>query len=439
MRLRLLAAATLASSFAGLASTDLAAAGPPPPPPPPPLPAESSPYVAVLADSADSDAIDRLESTVNFHATDRYESAVNGFAGRLTPAQLATVSADPDVAFVTKDITFSAAALAPLAGGETVPVGIRRVRAATTSTAQSSADAAVAVLDTGLDLPNGDLNAVSGLNCVKPGTPAQDDNGHGTHVAGTLAARNNGAGVVGVAPGTRLYAVKVLGSKATGTLSQILCGIDWVTRNAAQLNIRVANMSLSGTGANDNNCGQSNADPQHLAICASTAAGISYVVSAGNANTNLAGAVPASYPEALTVTAATDTDGIPGAKGPTPCSRTDRDDRPWTSSNYAVATTDAAHVVAAPGTCIVSTRRGGGTTTMSGTSMATPHVTGALALCLGTGGTPGPCAGLTAAQIAKRVQSDAQVAGQSGWGFTGDPLTPITGKTYGHELSALAY
>ena len=92
--------------------------------------------------------------------------------------------------------------------------------------------AAVAVIDTGIDLANPELDAVSGINCVKPGTAAQDDNGHGTNVAGIIAARNTGSGVVGVAPGTRVYAVKVLNNRAVGTLSQFLCGINWVAANA---------------------------------------------------------------------------------------------------------------------------------------------------------------------------------------------------------------
>ncbi len=114
------------------------------------------------------------------------------------------------------------------------------------------------MLDTGIDLANTNLNAVNGTNCVKTGTTAQDDNGHGTNVAGIIAAKDRSAGVVGVAPGTNLYAGKVLGKTGTGTLSQILCGIDWVTANAAKLNIKVANMSLAGAGSNDNNCGNTN-------------------------------------------------------------------------------------------------------------------------------------------------------------------------------------
>ena len=110
----------------------------------------------------------------------------------------------------------------PLAPGDTLPVGIERIAAATSTQAHGPSGVSVAVLDTGIDLANSDLNAVSGINCIKSGRTAQDDNGHGTNVAGIIAAKDQGAGVVGVAPGTKLYAVKVLGSTASGTLSQIL-------------------------------------------------------------------------------------------------------------------------------------------------------------------------------------------------------------------------
>src|SRR5204862_4818431 len=130
------------------------------------------------------------------------------------------------------------------------------------------------LLATGVATANADLNVVSGKNGISTSsTSAKDDNGHGTTVAGIVAARDTGSTVTGVAPGTRVVAVKVLNSKATGTLSQILCGIDWVTANAAAYNIRVANMSLTGGGKNDGNCGNTNNDAEHKAICRSVAAG----------------------------------------------------------------------------------------------------------------------------------------------------------------------
>ena len=166
--------------------------------------ATTSPYVVVLDDGApDVGArIDALQRGFGFTAKLRYSSALDGFAANLTSDQAAKLGAAVGVAFVQPDITFTAAGLAPLAAGEIAPVGIRRVGGVIGTQAHNASAAGVAVLDTGIDLANSDLGAVSGTNCVKPGTPAADDNGHGTHVAGIVAARNSGTGVVGVAPGT---------------------------------------------------------------------------------------------------------------------------------------------------------------------------------------------------------------------------------------------
>src|SRR4030095_13045736 len=93
--------------------------------------------------------------------------------------------------------------------------------------------------------------------------------------------------------------------------SSVICGLDWVTANVATHNIKVANMSLSGAGSDDGNCGNTNNDALHKAICSSVAAGVTYVVAAGNENTNFAGSVPAAYDEVLTVTAVADFNGQP--------------------------------------------------------------------------------------------------------------------------------
>jgi subtilisin len=409
-----------------------ASAAPPPPP---------SPYVVVFDDSVTDvgATIDALQRGLGFTAKLRYSSALGGFAANLTADQAARIGDAPGVAFVNPDITFSAAGLAPLAAGETVPAGIRRVGGVLGTQAHAASSVGVAVLDTGVDLANGDLAAVSGTNCVKPGTPAADDNGHGTHVAGIVAAGNAGGGVVGVAPGTTVYAVKVLGAKGTGTLSQILCGINWVTANAAALNIKVANMSITGLGANDNACGDVNKDAEHKAICGSVAAGVSYVAAAGNSATNFVNAVPAAYPEVLTVTAMSDSDGIPGGTGPALCRKGEKDDAYGTYSNYAVAATEQSHTIAAPGTCVVSDAPGGKTAVYYGPSQAAPHVAGAVALCLDDGGAPGPCAGLSPAQIVQRLRADAAGAATATNGFAGDPLRPVTGRFYGNLVSAALY
>ena len=146
----------------------------------------------------------------------RYGRALDGFAADLTAAQLDAVRADPAVAFVEPDVVVTQAGLShPVAAGETVPPGIRRV-GGVAGTLTRPAAAPVAVLDSGLDLANADLVARAGINCVKTGTAPQDDSGHGTNVGGIIGARNSGAGVTGVAPGTPLYAVKVLGKSGHG-------------------------------------------------------------------------------------------------------------------------------------------------------------------------------------------------------------------------------
>ena len=402
----------------------------------------TSPYVVVLRDglAAPATVMSDLAGSLRLKLRLRYYDALDGFATDLTNGQLALLQARPEVAFVQSDAVVTGAGSVALAPGETVPPGIRRVGGVTAAGAHPAAAAAVAVLDSGVDLANPDLDARNGTNCISPSTPAQDDRGHGTNVAGVIGARNTGSGVTGVAPATTIYAVKVLGKNGTGTLSQILCGINWVTANAARLGIGVANMSVSGTGSDDGNCGNTNGDSWHKALCAGTAVGVTWVVSAGNAGTDFARTIPAAYPEALTVTAMSDTDGIPGGSGLVPsCKKGEADDRYAAFSNYAVGPIAAAHTIAAPGTCVVSTKLGGGLSTYYGTSQAAPHVAGAVALCLGTAAGPGPCAGLPPAGVMQRIRADAVASDTLASGFNGDPLRPLTGHTYGPLVTAAAY
>jgi subtilisin family serine protease len=202
-------------------------------------------------------------------------------------------------------------------------------------------------------------------------------------------------------------------------------------------------MSLAGKGTDDGNCGRTDKDPLHLAICNSVAAGVSYVAAAGNESRDYAGLVPASYAEVITVTAISDYDGTPGSTvaggscapvGPVP-------DQAVSFSNFATLAEDRLHMVAAPGDCILSTdlTTGGftGYTVFSGTSQASPHVAGAVALCIASRS----CAGRTPAQILEKIVSDAAAYSMAhpDYGFEGDPLRPDPGRYYGFLVRAAAY
>lgn len=379
-----------------------------------------------------AEATAQRERAGGFRARYRFRSAVHGFAARLSSEQASALRADPAVRSVTPDIPVHALG-DPIAAGETVPVGLRRIGAVAGSTARGASSAAVAVIDSGVELDHPDLNVSDGTNCISPGQPAGDDEGHGTHVAGTIAARNNGSGVIGVAPGTRIWAVKVLDSSGNGTASSVICGLDWVAAHAAALNIKVANMSIGGDEA-PSTCLTSSL---HGAVCAAVAAGVTVVVAAGNDGRDYGASpvgVPADYPEALTVSAMGDADGLPGAAGVFgTCGDGESDDAAASFSDFATQPADAAHEIAAPGVCVTSTYKDGGYAIASGTSMASPHVAGLVALCEGEAGAAGPCAGLRPAQVIAYMRALAQAHAAAGEdGFTGDPAHPEPERAYGY-------
>ena len=412
----------------------------------------------VVYDRAAVDSVDREteahERRRGFRSRLRFRRAIEGFAARLTPQQVRALRADPDVEAVVPDRPVRALALRPAAESEIVPSGVVRTGLGRLDAVHEAADAGVAVIDTGVDLQHPDLNVADATNCVVPGTPADDLDGHGTHVAGTVAAENDGLGVTGVAPGTRVHAVKALNDEGDGTVSQIVCGIDWVIANAAALDIRVINMSLGTLGESNRNCGVRSdgalVDPLHAAVCRATGAGILSVVAAGNGDPETGIGwnmsenppdVPATYPEVLTVTAMSDGDGLPGGRSAPSggCGSGEGDDLAASFSNFTTSPEEAAHTVAAPGVCILSTQplERGGYRSLTGTSMAAPHVAGWVALCLGEAGTPGPCAGLSPAQIVQRVVFDSAAfrSARPEAGYAGDPAAPPPGgRHYGFLL-----
>ncbi len=264
----------------------------------------------------------------------------------------------------------------PAASGpaQVLPTGITRIAVDENARADIAQDGGaiavdVAVLDTGI-APHPDLTVAGGKACTSQGTG--DADGHGTHVAGTIGARDNDIGVVGVAPGARLYAVKVLNDNGVGSYASLICGLDWVVANADTID--VVNMSLGGD-APETTCAN---DALHRAVCNVVLAGIPVIVAAGNERDDAANHFPANYDEVITVSALTDFNGEPGGGAAATCA-SDRDDSFANYSNYGPEVD-----IMAPGTCIRSTLPGGVYGVFSGTSMATPHVTGAVALYLET-------------------------------------------------------
>ena len=207
----------------------------------------------------------------------------------------------------------------------------------------------VAILDTGIDLDHLDLqnNIKGNVNFINPRKSANDDNGHGTHVAGIIAAIDNKIGVIGVGPEISLYALKVLDRKGNGWLSDLIEAIQWCIDN----DMEVINMSLGASVDNPS---------FHDAIAGAYDAGIIQVASAGN-NGEFGGAIsyPAKYLETIAVSAV------------------DEHDEFAYFSSYG----DEIDLTA-PGVAINSTYNDGGYKSFDGTSMAAPHVTGVAALVI---------------------------------------------------------
>jgi subtilisin family serine protease len=280
----------------------------------------------------------------------------------------------------------------PTGSLQPIPWGVDRIDAEKVWDTSPADNIKVAIIDTGIDLDHPDLraNVKGGINTIRSNRSADDDNGHGSHVAGTIAGINNTIGVVGVGHRIDLYAVKVLNSNGSGYISDIIEGIQWSINNGMD----VINMSL-GTS--------SNVQSFHDAVIAAKNAGLVVVASAGNSGPSDNTVIyPAKYPEAIAVSAVD------------------------SGNNIASFSSRGSEVdLAGPGVSIYSTYRYGGYATLSGTSMAAPHVAGTAALVLSTH------PGLTPDQVEQHLEANAEVlpgltANQQGAGLVDAEKSTLT-------------
>ncbi len=336
-----------------------------------------------------------------------YSTAMNGFSIRL-PAGLAArdILSSPGVLRVEPDVKVYAVA-------QTLPTGINRIDMDKHGPTKIDGlddrlNVDIAIIDTGIDIDHSDLRVVGGRHFYTALTGRayqddryDDDNGHGTHVAGIAAAIDNNFGFVGVAPGARLWAVKVLDSRGSGYVSDLIAGIDWVTARAGT--IEVVNMSLAATGTSS---------ILRTAIRNSVAAGVVHVAAAGNSATDIYGrdgvfntsddTIPAAYPEVATISAMADSDGRPGGLGASTNYGADDSFAGFSSYSASVVSGNpvnspgAAIDLLMPGVNIYSCWRGGGYRSLSGTSMASPHAAGLVALYIAEHGRASNASGVYA-------------------------------------------
>ena len=380
-------------------------------------PSRATGWIVVLSQGDPDAAAARDARAHGAEVTHVYRTVLRGYAARMSAQAAERVARTAGVAWVERDHAVSLIAHCPRPGhrhcapspsptpepdpapepdpeptnDQIVPWGITRLGAR--DIAGTGAGTHVYVLDTGIDGDHLDLRANMGAGYAVEPCKGQctaswsDDHGHGTHVAGTVGAVDDLGGVVGVAPAVTLHAVKVLSRSGSGSLSGVIAGIDWVAgRVSASGRPAVANMSLGASGSKTGTCtatGFTGTGAFHKAMCDARRAGVLFAVAAGNDGVDAAATTPAAFDDAAMTVSATSCDVVSNL-----CA-VGSDTWPWWS-NYgddAASWTSAAAapvVVAAPGVNILSTRMGGGTTVMSGTSMASPHVAGLLARWLAT-------------------------------------------------------
>jgi len=344
----------------------------------------------------------------------RSHKIINAVSGQLPENEIEKLKKDPDVAYVEPDVVVGViepVLISPTLTQEyTDSWGVTRIGGnAAVAAGITGAGIKVAVLDSGIDYSHPDLidNYKGGYNFVYDNDDPYDDGyiSHGTHIAGIIGARNNGTGVVGVAPEVSLYAVKVLGGMVMGDLSDILAGIEWSISN----NMNIINLSIGSP--QDSTAFKEACDRARQA-------GIIVVAASGNANSSVVD-FPAAYESVIAVSA------------------TNIDDTRATFSNYGTKVE-----LAAPGVDIKSTLRGGGYGIMRGTSQATAHVSGAAAILLAKAIADGNT-GINASEgVRTRLAATAEDLGDPGrdpyFGFgivdLGKALTPPPPSTYHYSI-----
>lgn len=306
-------------------------------------------YIVVLDEKADllGSTLGRLRSLTGLKVGHVYDEGFRGYSATLPNRLVKRLLDDPQVKYVEPDQQVTG-------NGQTFPWGVNAVQADLSYTRAGNGSGTVTgvnayVIDSGV-APHVDLNVVKRLNFTEERDT--DCHGHGTHISGTIAARDNSAGVVGVAPGIPITSLKVLDCETHGWYSDVIAAINWITKNAKKP--AVANLSFGGSPSK----------ALDDAVRRSAASGVLYGVSAGNKKTSACNQSPARA-------------GAGSNNGIVTVAATDIANREASFSNYGPCVD-----LWAPGVNITSTGNSGGIGPMSGTSMAAPHVTGAAALYL---------------------------------------------------------